>query len=73
MKDLFKREKTPVQKVCTVEPFANGTSYMKAAKGKREYVVCLCLNNRTVSRKFRTRYGAMEQMTKYHEEYGKKR
>ena len=66
MTSLFKKPKKAVRvaKVENLNPEKGITQSMRVSKDQREYVVCLCLSNRTVKTTFLSEFSALDQMRK---------
>ena len=66
MISLFKKPKKAVRvaRVENLNPEKGITQSMRVSKDQREYVVCLCLSNRTVKTTFLSEFSALDQMRK---------
>ena len=76
MNGLFKQQKPKAQRVYRVEnlnPNAGISSSMRVSKDQREYVVCLCLADRTIKTAFKSKTSALEQLRKYRQLYKQKK
>lgn len=73
MISLFKNEKpkraTRVARVENLNPEKGITQSLRASKDQREYMVCLCLTDRTIKTKFTSEFGALDQMRKNRQLY----
>lgn len=72
---LFKRggRATRVCRVENLNPSKGISTMMRVSKDQREYVVCLCLANRTKKTTFHSEAGALDQMQKYRMLYEEKK
>ena len=72
---LFKKggRATRVCRVETLNPGKGISTMMRVSKDQREYVVCLCLTNRTKKTTFHSEAGALDQMQKYRMLYEEKK
>lgn len=76
MTGLFKQQKPKATRVYRVEnlnPDAGISSSMRVSKDQREYVVCLCLTDRTIKTAFKSETSALEQLSKYRQLYKQKK
>ena len=76
MNSLFKQEKPKATRVYRVENLNSDkgiTSSMKVSKDQREYVVCLCLTDRTIKTAFKSEVSALDQLRKYRQLYKQKK
>ena len=76
MNSLFKQEKPKATRVYRVENLNSEkgiTSSMKVSKDQREYVVCLCLTDRTIKTAFKSEVSALDQLRKYRQLYKQKK
>ena len=65
---LFKQAKPKAVRAYRVEnlnPQKGISATMRASKDQRQYVVCLCMENKTVRTSFPSEFGALEQLRKY--------
>ena len=73
MISLFKNEKpkraTRVARVENLNPSKGITQSMRVSENQKEYVVCLCLTDRTIKTKFMSEFGALDQMKKNRQLY----
>jgi hypothetical protein len=74
---LFKQGKPKkavrVAKVETLNQEKGITQSMRVSKDQREYVVCLCISNRTVKTTFLNEFSALEQLRKNRDLYKAKK
>ena len=76
MNSLFKQEKPKATRVYRVENLNSEkgiTSSMKVSNDQREYVVCLCLTDRTIKTAFKSEVSALDQLRKYRQLYKQKK
>lgn len=73
MINLFKNEKpkraTRVARVESLNPEKGISQSMRASKDQREYVVCLCLVDKTIKTTFLNKWSALDQMKKNRQLY----
>ena len=73
---LFKQERPKARRVYRVENLNSKmgiSSSMRVSKDQREYVVCLCLTDRTIKTEFKSEGSALDQLRKYRELYKQKK
>lgn len=76
MNNLFKQEKPKATRVYRVENLNSEkgiSSSMRVSKDQKEYVVCLCLSDKTIRTSFRSEWSALDQMNKYRQLYKQKK
>ena len=62
-----------MSKVENLNPDKGISSSMRVSKDKKDYVVCLCLANKTTQTIFHNEFSALEQLRKYRQLYKQKK